>query len=215
MPRKPVQGPIRDKKKTREKILNAVSEILMNKGFQHLKISVIAEVADVDKKLIYEYFGGLDGLLNEYINSKDYWSNVDKGSLLPELENNSKNTLKNIVHQQFNGLQRNKELSKILIWEFAEKHPLLRKISEEREQKGEDLFQKFIDPYFAEDYRRFRAIFGLVVGGAYYFNIYSQVFGSNFCGVNLDDEKDIEAIHDAINFVLDTAFQDSENNKSE
>lgn len=215
MPRKRVQGPIRDKEKTKEKLLNAVGEILMNKGFQYLKISSIAETAEVDKKLIYEYFGGLDELLNEFISSKDYWSNADAGSLKSEFEHDPKSILKNIVHQQFNSLNNNKELSKILLWELAEKHPLLRKISNEREEKGENLFQKFIDPYFEEDFRRFRAIFGLLIGGVYYYNIYGKTLESNFGGINLESEKDIEAIHEGINFILDAAFQDRENKKSE
>ena len=127
----------------------------------------------------------------------------------------TKSILKNIVHQQFNSLNNNKELSKILLWELAEKHTLLRKISNEREEKGENLFQKFIDPYFEEDFRRFRAIFGLLVGGIYYYNIYQKTLETNFCGISLENGKDLEAIREGINFILDAAFQDKENKKSE
>lgn len=92
--RKQVQGPIRNKQKTKEKILRAVGDILISKGFSHLKISNIAIEAHVDKKLIYEYFGNLDGLINVYLSSTDYWTKVDNKKIEPAERTSSKNLIK-------------------------------------------------------------------------------------------------------------------------
>ena len=55
MSRKVVSGPIRDKHRTKEKLIKTVGEIIKSKGFHELKITNIAKVAGVDKKLIYKY----------------------------------------------------------------------------------------------------------------------------------------------------------------
>ncbi|MCW3170770.1 TetR/AcrR family transcriptional regulator [Chryseobacterium sp. 09-1422] len=72
MSRKIVQGPISDKAKTKKKLLKAVGEILKNKGYTGLMVSKIAKVAGCDKKLIYEYFGDTDKLVNEYLRSIEF-----------------------------------------------------------------------------------------------------------------------------------------------
>nr|WP_305051435.1 hypothetical protein [Elizabethkingia bruuniana] len=49
MARKVVDGPIRNKEKTKQKLLNAVGKILATKGYSELKVSKIATVAGLDK----------------------------------------------------------------------------------------------------------------------------------------------------------------------
>ena len=52
-------------------------KFLKTKGHSGLIFSKILSVAGFNKKLIYEYFGSTDTLINEYINSKDYWKETD------------------------------------------------------------------------------------------------------------------------------------------
>ncbi|MCW3170649.1 TetR/AcrR family transcriptional regulator [Chryseobacterium sp. 09-1422] len=58
-------------------MLAAVREILKTKGYSGLMVSKIASFAVFNKKLIYEYFESTDTLVDEYINSKDYWKEID------------------------------------------------------------------------------------------------------------------------------------------
>ena len=67
MPRKVVQGPIRDKERTKQKLLNAVGKILKTEGYLGLKVSKISAVAGFDKKLIYTYFGSTDMVVYKFI----------------------------------------------------------------------------------------------------------------------------------------------------
>ena len=78
MIRKKVQGPIRDKEKTKLRMLNAVGKILKSKGYQGLQVTKIATAAGVDKKLIYDYYGSVDKLINEYLKQRDYWNSVSE-----------------------------------------------------------------------------------------------------------------------------------------
>jgi len=56
----------RDSTKTKERLLEAVDDVLARDGFNGLGINALAREAGVDKVLIYRYFGGLSGLLKAY-----------------------------------------------------------------------------------------------------------------------------------------------------
>lgn len=206
MPRKVVQGPIRDKEKTKQKLLAAVGKILRVKGYSGLKVSKIAAVAGFDKKLIYEYFGSTDKLIDEYIRSQDYWSRVNQESLEVDLSDGGKELCKSAVLTQFESLKKNKELQKIILWELSESKPILRKLVEQREEAGEVLFENIIDPYFGDQALRTRAIMALLVSGAYYLNLYTGYNASKFCGVDLKSEEGRKAIEDAIVELIDLSY---------
>ena len=72
MARKVTDGPVRNKERTKENLISALGEILKKDGFSGLNISRVAEKAKVDRRLIYDYFGSLEGLVEEYLNTNDY-----------------------------------------------------------------------------------------------------------------------------------------------
>lgn len=207
MPRKVVQGPIRDKEKTKQKLLAAVGKILRVKGYSGLKVSKIAAVAGFDKKLIYEYFGSTDKLIDEYIRSQDYWSKVNQDSVDVDFSDGGKELTKKAVLTQFESLKKNKELQKIILWELSESKPILRKLVEQREEAGEVLLENIIDPYFGDKALRTRAIMALLVSGAYYLNLYTGYNANKFCGIDLKSEEGRKAIEDAIIEVIDLSYQ--------
>ncbi|WP_185274825.1 TetR/AcrR family transcriptional regulator [Chryseobacterium indologenes] len=210
MPRKVVQGPIRDKEKTKQKLLAAVGKILRVKGYSGLKVSKIAAVAGFDKKLIYEYFGSTDKLIDEYIKSQDYWSNNLTAGNNAELDfsDGGKALTKNAVINQFESLKKNKELQKIILWELSEPKPILRKLADEREEMRNMIFNSVIDPYFGEEKaKKFRAIMALLISGAYYLNIHTAANGSTFCGLDMKSEDGRSEIEKAIGEIIEFAYQ--------
>jgi AcrR family transcriptional regulator len=63
---RPVERPVeraRDRAATEARILDAAQRILTESGPAGLGVNALARAADVDKQLIYRYYGGLDGLL--------------------------------------------------------------------------------------------------------------------------------------------------------
>ncbi|RYF76746.1 MAG: TetR/AcrR family transcriptional regulator, partial [Cytophagaceae bacterium] len=50
--------PVRNKEKSKQRLLDAVGKLLKSKGYAALKVNDIAATAGLDKKLIYKYFGG-------------------------------------------------------------------------------------------------------------------------------------------------------------
>lgn len=211
MPRKVVQGPIRDKEKTKQKLLAAVGKILRVKGYSGLKVSKIAAVAGFDKKLIYEYFGSTDKLIDEYIKSQDYWSRVSQENVEVDISDGGKELSKMAILSQYDNLKKNKELQKIILWGLSESKPILKKIADEREEMGEMLFTNIVDPYFGEeDSVRYRAITALLVSGAYYLNLYTGYNASKFCGIDLKTEEGRQEIEKAIVEIIDFAYQKKE-----
>ncbi|KQT17932.1 TetR family transcriptional regulator [Chryseobacterium sp. Leaf404] len=205
MPRKVVQGPIRDKEKTKQKLLGAVGKILKTKGYSGLMVSKIAAVAGYDKKLIYEYFGSTDKLIDEYIKSQDYWSNFN-GEKDMDLSDGGKEMSKMAMINQFENLKKNKELQKILVWELSENRSVLKKVMEEREVIGEELLKNITDPHFGDDATRYRAMTALMVAGIYHLNLYTAYNGTTFCGIDLKSESGRKEIEGAIEEMVDYAY---------
>lgn len=205
MPRKVVQGPIRDKEKTKQKLLNAVGKILKTKGYSGLMVSKIAAVAGFDKKLIYEYFGSTDKLIDEYIKSQDYWSRFEVGTDV-DLSDGGREMSKLAVLDQFENLKKNKELQKILVWEMSESRPILKKLFDQREEVGEELFKNITDPHFGEKSKKFRAIAAILVAGSYHLNMFTAHNATTFCGLDMKSEEGRQEVKNAIEDIIDFAY---------
>ena len=162
----------------------------------------------MDKKLIYQYFGSFDDLIDEYLLSRDCWTKVYEEDSIPDNNISTKNLIKNILHSQSEALLNNKELQKIILWEVSEYHPLLRQCADRREEKGGDLFKKLVDPKFGENAKLFRGIMALLLAGNYYLNIHDVANGSLFCGLDIKKERDRDTLREAVNFIIDAAFKE-------
>ncbi len=206
MARKVVQGPIRDKEKTKQKLLGAVGKILRTKGYSGLKVSKIAAVAGFDKKLIYEYFGSTEKLIDEYIRTQDYWSKMNQDNIEVDISDGGRALSKMAILNQYEHIKKNKELQKIILWGLSESKPILKKIADEREEMGEMLFKNIVDPYFQEKSTRYRAIAAVLVSGAYYLNLYTAHNASMFCGIDLKSEEGRKEIEKAITEIIDFAY---------
>jgi DNA-binding transcriptional regulator YbjK len=207
MKRKAVAGNIRNKERSKEKFLEAVGKILETKGYSGLKVNDIAATAGVDKKMIYNYFGGTDQLIDEYISSLDFWSNVD-GNTAPEIADGGQEFSKQLLTQQFDYVASNKNLQKILLWGVAEKRNSLRNIAHERERNGEQLFNQIADPYFGENALQYRAIMAILISGIYYLNLYKGVNAETFCGIDLTKNEGSQQIKGALGKIIDLVYED-------
>jgi AcrR family transcriptional regulator len=58
----------RDRTLTEQRLLDAVGQIIAEEGINQIGINHVARRAGVHKVLIYRYFGGLEGLLQHYLN---------------------------------------------------------------------------------------------------------------------------------------------------
>lgn len=207
MPRKVLQGPSRNKEKTRQKLLRAVGKILRTKGYSELTVSKIAAVAGFDKKLIYEYFGGADNLIDEYIRMKDYWSVIDEKEINQNLPASAKDLLELVLVKQFEGLRKNKELQKIMLWQLSENRPILTRLYEQREEVGQGLQANMTELNFCDKSEYYRATVALVLAGIYHLNLCTVTKGSTFFGFDVNSEDDRKKIEKAIIDISSFAHQ--------
>src|SRR5258708_31182456 len=104
---------MKDKEQTKRKLIQAVGEIIKTEGFSNLKISKIAKKAEVDRKLIYRYFGSLNYLIEAYVVENDYWmifSDQMKKMLDEHNYNSSQELITAVLQNQFKFFISQKEM---------------------------------------------------------------------------------------------------------
>jgi DNA-binding transcriptional regulator YbjK len=204
MKRKIVEGPIRSKEKSKQKLLNAVGRLLKTKGYTALKVNDIAAMAGLDKKLIYNYFGGTDQLIDEYVLTNDFWSNVTDTP--PAKNDGGEAFTKEMLLSQFDYMFKNKEFQRIILWRLSESRKSLKKLTDKQEENGERLFQSVFEPHFGDKTKRYRAITAILVSGLYYINMYQALNGSIFCGLDMKTEEGRNEVKEAINFLVEQTY---------
>jgi len=210
MERKSAAGSIRNKERSKKKFLEAVGKILRTKGHTALKVTDIAATAGVDKKMIYNYFGGIDGLIDEYIRSQDYWSKVtidEVDKIKPKLDDGGQSFMEEMLLSQFDYVYKSKEAQKLLLWRISESRKSLRKLTDTQEENGEYIFKLLMDSHFKEHAEDVRAIMAILVSGLYYLNMYASMNGSIFCGIDVDTSKGRDKIKSAVSFLLNQTYE--------
>ncbi|MFS4473218.1 TetR/AcrR family transcriptional regulator [Chryseobacterium sp. T20] len=210
MERKSVAGSIRNKERSKKKFLDAVGKILRTKGYTALKVNSIAATAGVDKKMIYSYFGGIDGLIDEYIRSQDYWSKVtieEIEKIKPKLDDGGKSFMEEMLLSQFDYVYSSKEAQKLLLWRLSEPRKSLKKLTEIQEENGEYIFKLLMDSHFKDNAEDVRSIMAIMVSGLYYLNMFSSLNGSIFCGIDVNTPKGRDKIKKAISFMLHHTYE--------
>ncbi|PST82694.1 TetR/AcrR family transcriptional regulator [Pedobacter yulinensis] len=207
MDRKKSAGAPRNKALSKQKIMDAVEKILIEKSFTALKVNDIAAVAGLDKKLIYNYFGGTDQLLDEYIHSKDFWSNVKNDAVPAGITDGGKAFVQERLLSQFEYVANDQAFQKILLWRLSEQREALEKLTASQEAAGEALLENITDPHFGDRAEHFRAVMAILISSAYYLNLYASVNGSTFCGIDLSKAEGRESIRRALSFLVDSVYQ--------
>ncbi|GGH09063.1 TetR/AcrR family transcriptional regulator [Sphingobacterium alkalisoli] len=181
---------------TKSKLLGAVEKVLTEKGFTELKVQPICDASNVDKKLIYFHFGDLEGLLTEFLRRNDFW--LSKMEVPKEM---NKETVKEVLTNQFSSIYESDLLKQLLIWELSEGNETLKKIARDREQIGNQMIADFIKQ---QDFKTdIPPLLALLVSGIYYLTIHSAINGSTFCGIDINTESDRERVLNTITGLID------------
>ncbi|NIF04776.1 TetR/AcrR family transcriptional regulator [Chryseobacterium sp. Tr-659] len=214
MERKAAGGSIRNKERSKKKFLDAVGKILRTKGYAALRVSNIAATAGVDKKMIYRYFGDIDGLIDEYIRTQDYWSKVtfeETEKLKPKIDDGGKQFAEGMLLTQFDYVYTNKEAQKLLLWRLSEPRKSLKRLTDIQEENGEYIYKLMMDSHFGKQAEDFRSIMAIMVSGLYYLNLFSALNGSIFCGIDVNTPEGREKIKKAVSFMVKQCYENLNN----
>jgi len=209
MSRKITSGPIRDKERTKSRLLDAVGKILTKEGFTGLNVSKVALKAKVDRKLVYDYFGSMEGLVKEYLNLRDFWAvSIDQADeLIAQSKNDlGKEMLYHIFEDQLNSLIANEEMRKIISWGVCESSTVLAELNEKREFFGEQFFTTITDEYFKHKDKNIRPVAALLIGGIYYITLIANTNNGLVCGIDIRKEEAQAEIKKTIKQIIEWAY---------
>lgn len=207
--RKKVEGEIRNKDRTKEKLIKAVGIILIEEGYSKLGVNNIARKALVDKKLIYRYFGSLEELLSSYFRRKDFWVQLSE-SVFENVDIEFNDFGKNIaiisLINLLDSLDSQEEMRKVLLWEISERNnDSLNKLRYERELLAKDFFYK-VNPLFENSKIDIQSCYAILLAGVYYLSLHSTATGGNFCDIDINKKDGRNRVKKSISDILDLIY---------
>lgn len=194
---------VRDSKKSREDILKAAEEEFSDKGLYGTRIDEIAKKANINKRMIYEYFGSKESLYKAVlVDVYSRLSQVEIGMLSNEGSNTQK--IRNIIKAYFEFLRDNPSFVNMVLWENLNKGKYFNELKiEDIKDPTIDLLRKIIlegkkDGSFRADIDIDHIIFSLLT---YTFSYYSNRYTmSRLMRKKLDDARNIQ---NRIDYVTD------------
>jgi AcrR family transcriptional regulator len=201
MTRKAANGPIRNKERTKSKILDSLGEIIAKEGFSKLTVMKIARKAGIDKKLIYMYWGGFDGIVKAYLDSRPF---LDFNPLEDESNGSygQKDILNQFLEKYFDSLLENAEMSGIMAWKLNERITPLQELDQKHEQWREEMFNKMNEERFKDRDINCKAVGAILMGGLYYLALNRHSDNDSFCGIDMKDQNGKQEIKKAVQQIL-------------
>ena len=203
---------MKNKENTKRKLINALGELIRMEGFDSLSASKVARKAEVDRKLINRYFGGLNQLIEAYVVENDYWLQFTEH--INDLINSSnfpgsKELITSVLQNQFSYFLKEKDMQRLILWELTTNSPMMRSIHNARESMGQTLLQ-LTDLHFTDLKVNFRAISALLVGGIYYTILHTIYNGGTFTDIDINSEQGQSEILKAIGQIVDWAYKEAD-----
>ncbi|WP_338666627.1 TetR/AcrR family transcriptional regulator [Pseudodesulfovibrio methanolicus] len=194
--------PIRNKEITKQKLVRAVGKVLAEVGFQRLGVNMVAREAGVDKKLIYRYYQGLEGLVAEYGRTVEFWPTAEE--LLGEDVDRIRGMAPHELMSQFfrrylRAILRRPQTLEILAWEGVVRNDLTRSLEEVRVKTALEFFELMqADPPEEVD---LTALVMILASAVNFLAVRSRMHRS-LGGVDLQSEAGWKRIDDTLDLML-------------
>ncbi|MGV3557156.1 TetR/AcrR family transcriptional regulator [Larkinella arboricola] len=189
----------RNRAQTSQRIINALEEVIAEKGIDGIGINRISEKAGVSKVLIYRYFGGLDGLLSYYVKMGRLFpllSPVTLEQLRPVHENDlAKLWYKQLVHS-FRFFRQFPAAYQIVKATVTEDSPLADEVSKAFDEELTRLVEQLSFVKGAD----FKAISAIMAGAMAYLTLLSKN-NRTFVGIDLATEEGWQRIEEAVRVI--------------
>jgi len=136
--------PIRNKEITKERLVKAVGKVIAEVGFRQLGVNLVAREAGVDKKLIYRYFDGLEGLVSAYGETLDFWPSASEllGNDHEQIGQMEPHRLMALFFKRYmRAILGRPYTLEILAWEGIERNYLTKTLEEVRVKTALEFFE--------------------------------------------------------------------------
>ena len=196
-----------ERKRTEEKILDAVGVILSEKGFGHLGVNGIAREAGVNKVLIYRYFDGMQRLLREYFIRRKYWPSTEEIlETAGEGEADPASRAYALLRGYLREIKKSDSARELLKGEIAGRKEMAEETSENRYLQGMELLALLR--------RTSRKVEGdtemaaLLSAGFTYLLLRRDVSG-RYLGLDLRDEETWERLENSISLLVKLFYENA------
>lgn len=155
---------------TEERILAAFEQVLLRDGVENLGVNSVVKEAGVGKGLLYEYFGGLDGLASVWMERRHFTPSLEEiiGDTLDSYrERNLQDQLKQVHTNYATYLKNNPIALQLLAEEVLKPTQLSESLQQIRRQIGRSHEQLFTEISPVEDPDYHALIFVLQAAGNY------------------------------------------------
>lgn len=189
----------RNRAQTSQKIINALEDVIAEKGIDGIGINRISEKAGVSKVLIYRYFGGLDGLLSYYIKMGRLFPLLSPATLeqlRPIHESDlSKLWYKQVVHTYrfFRQMPAAFEILKATVTENSA-------IADEASKAFDEELTRVVEQLSYVKGADYHAISAIMTGAMSYLTLLSKNYRT-VAGINLSTEEGWHRIEEAVRII--------------
>ena len=111
---------------TETAIVEAAQRLLLRDGWSGLNVQSLAAEAGVDRKLIYRYFEGVDGVVARLARALDLWLGQTLAEAPPSTAATYRDFARETLKAYLGALRANPLILRLLAWELSEDTPLLR-----------------------------------------------------------------------------------------
>ncbi|TPW00690.1 MAG: TetR family transcriptional regulator [bacterium] len=123
---------LRDRPATEAGIVSAAKCLLLAGGWTGLNVQTLAAEAGVDRKLIYRYFDGVEGVVERLAVSLDLWLGQTLAAEPPSSATAYRQFACETLTAYLRALRANPLILRLLAWELAQDTPLLRRMEAAR-----------------------------------------------------------------------------------
>ncbi len=199
-----MSGPKKNKELTKDRILRTVERLLVDEGFSALGINRIANEAGVAKVLIYRYFGDLEGLLDHFVKSADFWPTREEIIDLPLDEFfalDLRERIRRVMLNFIGSLGQRPQTMAILAWEMSG-NPSLTRVMEDALGQFSDQITETLSHDEKTIHPQLRGMLSVLSAGMVHLGLAYQ-HHQRFASLRLENADDWKRVVKALNTMID------------
>lgn len=128
----PAQPRLRDRPATEAAIVSAAERLLLAEGWVGLNVNTLAAEAGVDRKLIYRYFEGVEGVVERLAGRLDLWLGETLAAQPPTRATSYRLFAREMLLAYLGALRSSPLILRLVAWELSQDTPLLRRLEAAR-----------------------------------------------------------------------------------
>ena len=195
--------PRRTKKSVEKDVMDAITSVIEDVGFNHVTLKEIAFRAKIEASVFYRRYANLEELFEDYTRNYDYWLGGIAASMPKDLGDEAafKWIMKNLVQ----ALYKNKIMQRLLTWELCDENHVTRRTAVQRETMNQSLIQ-LLEQRFAGSGMDVNVLTALMISGIYYLIIHQNI--SKFCNVDFSSKQGQKRLIGAVDQLVSLFFSE-------